>query len=276
MTPPAIPRIDWRRQLRGLEPYFADRGGVVRVLVSDGSPASTFSKAIRQVMVGGEWARPWRCVQVDARNANTHYLEDIVVQLERSLDLEPEAAGPIAGGGVQVGTQIKAETVEISNVEISYQEDDYVRARRSLARLDRVVGAVGERLEAERIALLFLNSHAYDRDTLSRFRSLLWDGRLEALVESGLLLIDISDPSRGCGPDWPPDPGLSFDLPERFDEAARLDAHADLAKLALDEAIAGNAGEADMFATTLLGTSDTIRDLYAGLAYMLSREGGPR
>jgi hypothetical protein len=275
VTLPAIPRIDWRPQLRDLEPYFADRGGVVRVRVSDASPASTFSKTIRQLMVGGQWPRPWRCVQIDASNANTHYLEDIVAQLERSLELGPDTASLGAGGGVQVGTQIKAETVVISNVEISSQEDDYERVLRSRARIDRVADAVQERLETERIALLFLNSHMYDRATLSRFRSLLWDERLQDLVEIGLLLIDISDPSCGCGPDWPPDPDLLLDLPERFDETSRLHAHADLAKLALDTETVANAGEADVFATTLLDTSDTIRDMYAGLAHMRATEGGP-
>jgi hypothetical protein len=271
VTLPAVPRIDWRQQFQALEPYFADRGGVVRVQVTDASPASNFSKAIRQLMVGGQWTHPWRCVQVDAQNSNTHYLEDVVVQLERSLELGTETASLVAGGVVQVGTGITAHSVEISNVEISHQEDDYVRAHRSHARLDRVADAIKERLETERIGLLFLNSHTYARDTLSRFRKQLWDPRLQALTDSGLLLIDISDPSRGCGPDWPPDPDLLLDLPERFDDASRLDAHADLAKLALAEAIAANADEAGMFATTLLNTSDTIRDVYAGLARMLAR-----
>lgn len=270
MTPPPIPPIDWRRQFRDLAPYLADRGGVVRVLGSEASPASTFSKAIRHLMDGDQWARPWSCVQIDARNSNTHYLEDIVAQLERSLELDLDTAGPIAGGGVQLGTQIEAQTVEISHNEILYQEDDYTRARRSLARLDRLADAIRGRLETERIALLFLGSHTYDRGTLSGFRS-LWDQRLEALTELGLLLIDISDPSRDCGPDWPPPPDLLLDLPERFDEVTRVDAHADLAKLALDEGIAATADAAEMFATTLLGTSDTIRDVYAGLARMRAR-----
>jgi hypothetical protein len=273
VTLPAIPRIDWRRQFQALEPYFADRGGVVHVKVSEASPASNFSKAIRQLMLGGQWTHPWKCVQVEALNSNTHYLEDIVVQLERSLELGLETASLVAGGVVQVGTDIKADSVEISNVDISTQEDDYVRVHRSYARFDRVADAIRERLETERerIALLFLNSHTYGRDTLSDFRRLLWDTQLQTLTDSGLLLIDISDPSRGCEPDWPPDPDLLLDLPERFDDASHRDAHTDLVKFALAEEIAASADGADMFATTLLDASDTIRDVYAGLARILAR-----
>ncbi len=272
MTVPAVPRIDWRRQFQALEPYFIDRGGVVHVRVTDASPASTFSKAIRQVMVNDQWPLPWRCVQIDALNSNTHYLEDVVIQLERSLELDLETANSLARGVIQVGADIEAHSVEISNVGITYQEDDYERVHRAYARLDSAADAITERLETERIALLFLNSHTYDSKTLSRFRRLLWDARLQTLTHSGLLLIDISDPSCSRGPDWPPEPELLLDLPERFDDTARLDAHADLRKIAMSEGIAANADRADMFATTLLSSSDTIRDVYAGLARILARK----
>jgi hypothetical protein len=87
----------------------------------------------------------------------------------------------------------------------------------------------------------------------------------------GLLLIDISDPSCGCGPDWPPDPDLVLNLPERYDDATRPDAHVDLAKLALDERLVEKPGEANIFAEVLLDSSDTIRDVYANLASTRAR-----
>ncbi|HEU4392142.1 MAG TPA: hypothetical protein VFR04_00755 [Solirubrobacterales bacterium] len=238
--------------------------------MSEHSPASIFSKAIRHLMTSERWERPWRCVQLDARNANTHYLEDVVAQLDRSLELDlSDFDGD--GGTVQVATNIQAKEVTISNIDLSPQEDDYVRSRRALGRLDRVVDGIQGRLKTERIALLFLNSHTYDRKTLSQFRKMLWDDRLDAMPSAGLLLIDISNPSPGCGPDWPPDSDLVLDLPERFDDASRLDAHADLAKLALDEQLVANAGEANVFAEVLLDSSDTIRDVYANLANTQAR-----
>lgn len=270
MTQPPLPSIDWRRQLEKFEPYLAERGGVVHVRVSEHSPASTFSKVIRHLMADKQCDRPWQCVQLDVQNSNTHYLEDVVAQLDCSLEL---GLGGFDGdrGVVQVATNIKAREVKVSNVDISLQEDDYVRSKRSLARLDRVADAIQGLLQTKRIALLLLDSHTYDQKTLSRFRKMLWDDRLDAMTSSGLLLIDISDPSRGCGPDWPPDSDLVLDLPERFDDASRLDAHADLAKLALDEKLVANSGEADVFAEVLLNSSDTIRDVYANLASAQAR-----
>jgi hypothetical protein len=265
-----MPRIDWRRQFQALEPYFAGRGGVVRVRVNDSSPASNFSKAIRHTMLRDHYAHPCTCAQLDSQNSNTHYLQGVVLQLERSLELDQETVSAAAGGLVQIGTGNEAQSVEISNINVVYRDDDYARSSRESARLDRVADAIKERLETERVALLFLNSHTYDSNTLSRVRKQLWDARLQTLTDSGLLLIDISDPSRGCGPDWPPDPDLLLDLPERFDEASRPYAHMDLVNFALANEIAANADQADMFARTLLETSETIRDMYAGLARMLA------
>lgn len=273
MNSESVPIIDWRRQITGLEPFFASRGGVVRVQASDGSPASNFSKAIRQLMTEGEWGRPWRCVQLDVRNPNTHYLEDVLAQLVRSLGLE-EAGSAVRDGGVQIGTGIEADRVEISNVKVISREDEFARTSRSLLRIDQVARGIENRLEAERIALLFLNSHTFDKGTLSRFRSLLWDEYLEGMTEAGLLLIDISDPSRSECPDWPPDPDLLLDLPVWFDDDSRREAHADLAKMALNEALFSSPAEADAFAKTLLDTSETIRDMYARLGRMRARPGG--
>jgi hypothetical protein len=265
VTQPPLPPIDWRQQLKGLEPYLAQRGGVVHVRVSEHSPASIFSKVIRHLMNGETWDRPWQHVQLDVQNSNTHYLEDIVAQMDHSLEL---GLGGLDGdrGIVQVATNIEAKKVEVSNVDISIQEDDYVRFRRSLARIDRVTDAIQRRLQTARIALIFLESHAYDRKTLSRFRTMLWDDRLDAMTSLGLLLIDISDPSCGCGPNWPPDSDLVLNLPERYDDATRPDAHADLAELALGDRLVKNSGEANIFAEVLLDSSDTIRDVYANLA----------
>ncbi len=265
-----IPIIDWRQQLQTLKPYLTERGGVIRILVSEGSPASNFSKAIRMLMENGAGDRPWTSVQFDALNSNTHYLDDVVAQLDRSLELRDGDSLSGGGGTVQIGTQIEAQTVEISNVEISHQEDEYVRTRRSLARLDRVADDIRARLQTERLGLIFLNSHTYDRDTLSRFRRLLWEERLQAMTELGLLLIDFSDPGQSHGSSWPPNPDVQIDLPERFDDASILHAQEDLEAFALDAAFAVNSGEADVFAATLLRSSASISDLYARLSLLMA------
>jgi hypothetical protein len=269
VTLTALPIIDWRRELEQLAPFLAEKGGVVQVQASDSAPASTFAKAIRRSMANEPWPQPWRSVQIEEINPNTHYLEDVVLQLERSLALEaaPVVAG--SGGSVEVVKDVRAQAVYVSDVSIEYAEDEYSRAHRSLARLDHVADALRHRLAKERVALIVLNSHAYDRQALVRFRTLLWDERLQALTDAGLLLIDIGDRSDGAGAEWPPPPDLVLQIPERFDDASRAHAREDLAQLALDEEIVSTAGEAQVFARTLLASCDTVRELHARLAGVL-------
>lgn len=264
MSSTAVPRIDWRRQVADLEPFLAERGGVVRVAVSADSPASTFVKVVRQLMAGGDWERPWISVQIDPDNPNTHYLDDIVAQLAFSLGIEDELA--LDRGRIVVGSYNRAEKVEVKNVKILHQENEAERSRRMLGGLRKVADAIEERLQTERVGLVFLNSHTYDQRMLARLRNRLWDERLDEMTEMGLLLIDVSDPDRCRGSDWPPDQDLLLELPERFDDGARADAEADLATLALDEGIATDASTAEMFAKTLIQSSDRVGDLYNGLA----------
>jgi len=242
---------------------------VVRILVSEDSPASTFSKLIRQLMRDGSWSRTWTSVQIDPRNANTHYLSDLLEQLKRSLKLEDDPAADT--GTVTVGSNIHANNVDISKVEVNLQEVESVSRWRK--RLEHVADGIEDRLQTQRICLIFLNSHTYDESTLSQIRSGLWDERLAAMVDAGLLLVDISDSAR-CGPDWPPDPDLVLELPERFDDGSRADAQADLADIALREGIADAENTAEMFAMTLLQSSDKVRDLYANLARLQATQAG--
>ncbi len=266
MTQPEVPSIDWRFQLSGLEAYLDEYGGIIHVEAPANSPASIFSKVVRHLMSNDRWELPWRHVLLDARNASTHYLDDIVAQIAHSLDLDLDDAA-FNGGGVRVANNIRAERVEIRDVNISFAEDEYSRSTRSMARIGRLIEAIAERLTTERIALILLNAHAYDKMTLSRFREKLWDRGLAELTSDGLLLINISDSNVGCGNDWPPPASLVLDLPERYDPMSELDAAEDLEKLALDDQLAANAGEAKLFAKLLISNSDRkVRDVYANLA----------
>lgn len=267
MTQPEVPSIDWRFQLSGLEAYLDEYGGIIHVEAPANSPASIFSKVVRHLMSSDRWELPWRHVLLDSRNASTHYLDDIIAQIVDSLGLDLDDAAS-NGGGVRVANDIRAERVEISDVNISFAEDEYTRSTRSMARIDRLIEAISERLKTERIALILLNAHAYDKATLSRFREKLWDRGLAELTSAGLLLINISDSNIGCGDDWPPEPiSRVLDLYERYDPTAEIEAAADLEKLALDEQLAANAGEAKIFAKLLISDSDRkVRDVYANLA----------
>jgi hypothetical protein len=275
MNVPRVRRVDWRGQMIALEAFLNDRGGVIEVAAAGRAPSATFAKVVRQAMAERSSPRPWTSVQIDMLDPNTHYLEDVVVQLERSLEV-PDLPPHAAGGMVQVATNIHAETVTVSDVHISYEEDGFERSARATSRLQRLGEHVAERLEDERVALLFLDSHLYAPHTLARFRSRLWDPHLAPLVERGLLLIDISDPASRPTPEWPPDPDKQLELPERFYDDAETDAIEDLAAIALSEGAVSTAEAAHSFAVTLIAACGTVGEVHARLAGVLLRLRGPR
>lgn len=268
----AVPHrfVDWRNELNSLADRFADRGGVVHVTTSPGSGASTFAKAIRHRLTVGEWERPWVSVQIDSVNPSTHYLEDIVVQLQRSI--APGQPGTLVHGhpSIQVGTGIVASAVELSDIAVFYNEDAFSQSSRASARIEQLSELVRGVFPARRIALIFLNSHEHDRRVLHRVRTMLWDPVLRDLVADGLLLIDISDPA-SVTEHWPPEPDLVIQLPEHFGEAARAQAEDDLATIAMEEGLYGAEEPARAFASTTLALCDNVSEMYSRLGRAVAR-----
>jgi hypothetical protein len=84
MTRPKIPTINWRKELKILDRYIKSEGGVLHIKTTPDSPSSAFSKSIRNIMENNTWDRRWVTVQVDGDNAATHYLPDMILQLEVS------------------------------------------------------------------------------------------------------------------------------------------------------------------------------------------------
>jgi hypothetical protein len=263
--------IDWRQEFAPLQEYFEERGGVVHILASDAGPTSSFAKAVRMRLEAGLWRRPWASVQIDGSNPNTHYMEDIVLQLESSLGVQDLGRQSAPSGGVSVGTDIEAHAVEIRDVSISIDDDPFLRAERSRARVDRVADAVRDTSSERRVALVFLHSHTHDPGALSRFRRMVWDQALAELTQVGLLLIDIGDPAQRGGEDWPPDPDLVIDLPAQYDQASTADARDDLAEIVLSEGLFATREEATAFGATLLASSNDVREVHARLAGTLAR-----
>lgn len=210
-------------------------------------------------------------MQIDGDNPNTHYVSDILSQLEYSLGLRialaPEAPS------IQVGKDIHAQSVNVSDVSISVQlgtgsGTEHERAERIAAALQQGEGSA-------RLAVIFMNAADHDRRSIQRFRATVWDAHLAGRVEDGLLLVDIGDPARQPHADWPPDPQLILDLPSRFAGDARDYAHEDLAEIALVEGLCESPDDASMFAKTLLASTDSVADLHTSLARAAARLSGP-
>jgi hypothetical protein len=261
--------INWRAELTSLSSFLDSGGGVVHVVAGSQAPTSTFAKVLRGASsaFGDEG---WLSVQLDCANPRTHYLADIVVQLERSLGLTgtPRRAD---GSRIVVGSNITAQTVRIENVTIEGDEDSFADIDRIVERCDRVAAVIRDRLPQQRFCLILLNSHAYDARTLNELRNLLWDPSLDDLTAAGLVMVDISDPSCQPSDAWPPPADLVLELTETYVGEARSHAEEDLAGIAVREGATATEADGRVFAKTLLAGFPTTRELYAQVSGTLRR-----
>jgi hypothetical protein len=269
VTNQRVHRIDWREQLEALEPFLCAEGGVVHAVTSDSGAGSTFAKLVRARMASGASERRWISIQIDESNPSTHYFEDILVQIELSLEIPPVAdtsAGPV----VTIGSDVRAKQVEINDIAVTINEagERAPGAGAIRQRVERIGNYINSDL-ANRVGLIFLNSHRHREADLRRFFSQMWDPHLQTLTAGGLLLVDIADPREQRCDVWPPDPTCVIDLPDRFMGPALAEARSDLAAIARQANIATTEGEGLVFAGALLAASTVVSEVHASLARAL-------
>jgi len=165
--------------------------------------------------------------------------------------------------------------VVVRDIDIAFPYDEYGKAMREGERITQLCDSLREVLATRRVALVFVDTHESDAQSLTDLGRKLWEGALAELTDSGLLVIDIFDPGALAGKSsaWPPDPCLVLELPDRYDHDSRADALEDLASIALREGWFPTFDEARASAMTILAVSDNIRDVYAGLAAAVVRLG---
>jgi hypothetical protein len=259
--------IDWRSQMAALQPYLKGLGGVIHIHVGINSPGSAFAKALCTLMKDGQWPFPWRSVQFDYNDASTHYAFDIIRQIAKSTGIPATSAGMEQPHAIAIAKDIRAGgNVNIENINVTV-ESSRLQAGYDI---DKLCDALREQLATQRVALLFMNSHQYNRPELARMRRTIWDGALEELINHGLLLLDFSEPQQISDPTlWPPDPCLVIELNDKYDAISRRAAGEDLAQIAYEEGLVTTPEEAEGFAKAMLMTSYNIRDMYARLALCL-------
>jgi hypothetical protein len=269
-TTPSVRLIDWRTQFTALEPFLSTDGGVVHILAAADAPTFLFSKALRLWMDTTPWPRRWRIGGINPLRPTTHYLEDIVLHLEQTLELAPlnEPVGRLVR--IEVARDIRARRGDVVIRDNAIHVNDDVNLGYGLRRrIDRLADSIRSE-SGSRLAVICVNSHDHSPESLRSLRDQVWDGVLAPCVDSGLLLIDIGDGQRHSEY-WPPPPNVVIDLPSRYEGAARADAEHDLAALALAERRYGTEPEAETFAKTLLDVSHNVRNLHANLATCLGR-----
>jgi hypothetical protein len=270
MTTLSASVIDWRAQMTTIEPYLKGLGGVVHVRVGNDSPGSAFSRALRSRMREEQWPFQWTSVQVSRDNASTHYALDIVRQIQQKTGYESQPVKEIGELTAGVGTHIKAGgNVDIHGINITLEPGINAPVD-SGQEVRQLCAWLGQELETKRIALIFMNSHEYSEQELRALRKAIWDGAFDRLLAQGLVLFDFSDPQRA--PDlalWPPEPSAAIDLPDKYDNEARIAATEDLAKIAYEKGVVTSEEQAKGFAQAILMTSANIRDMYSRLALVV-------
>lgn len=270
MSRPKVHSIDWRRLFEQLQPYLAHKGGVVHIQTKKESPISTFTKVLRSKMEYDAWDRRWVTVVIDGANPATHYLSDMMYQIEITMGIQT-SADQIQPSQISVGSYIRAGGgVQVGDIHINLGEKRSEVRRILHPRMDQIIQRLDESSEQQRLGIIFYESHNADRKQLAAFRTVVWDSALEKLIEKGLLLMDISN--EGSVQDsWPPEPDLVVDLPDKFDKESSKDAVDDLATISLQEGIYSTEEEARAFATGIVAQYESPRDLYAKLSVVLTK-----
>lgn len=271
MSRPKVHSIDWWRLFEQLQPYLAHKGGVVHIQTKKESPISTFTKVLRSKMEYDAWDRKWVTVQIDGENSATHYLRDMIYQIELNLGLQTPA-DQIQDISINLAKDIQAGgEVQIRGNVINYVGGERPGVWESLhARVNQIIQRLDESSGQQRLGIIFYESHHADRNELAAFRTVLWNSALEELTEKGLLLIDISIEGR-VHDSWPPEPDLVVDLPDRYDKESSKEAVDDLAAILLQEGKVTTEEEARTFAATMVITYVKPIDVHANLSAVIAK-----
>jgi hypothetical protein len=264
---PKIPTINWRSEFSRLNNYFQNDGGVIHIKTTQDSPSSAFVKALRSRMEHEKWEIPWQTIQIEGNNAATHYLSDIINQIERSIGIiTPSTA---KNHNINIAADIEAGgDVEISNITVNYGQN----GGNLHARADQIAKTILSISEEKRTCIIFFDSDNADPKELTAFRTLVWDDKLEHLLSKGLLLIIFSEQNSDIY-HWAPEPDVILELPDRYSVDSARNAIEDITVFAITQKLFASSEEAQTFATTLVASHPNPKELHANFAGVLSRIG---
>lgn len=257
------PTLDWDVELGKVhQPGAEPSGRFIWIHGNDGAATSQFIRALRYRMESD--SPSYSTVQISPLNSNTHYLYDIVQQLDISfkLDLVANPSGSLTlASGITAGGDVRIENVRVDGFDPF--RSAFGSPHLAIAKL---VDGVSRRMdEGLRPVLIFHDFQEATPEIRRRLRDELWDGGLGPLTDKGLIAIDfVGPPNTAVDDSWPPPADEIINLPESLAGPARLSAEQRLADLATEQ-FGYDPGEARVFASTLLASSTTVADLYARL-----------
>jgi len=265
MARPKIPTINWRSELNVLDEYIRTKGGVIHITTTEDSPSSAFCKSLRNIMEHGSWDKQWITVQIDGDNSSTHYLNDMIIQIETTLKLDPLPTR--TKNNINIGSNINAGgDVEIRDVSVNlpFESDNQERIR-------RIVGTLQQSASEKRLAIFLFNTDSTDTDKheLRQFRLRLWENNLSKLIDEGILLIAFSHRNNDAT-SWLPDPDEVIYLPSEYNEQSTSHAIEDIAKFLLSQNLVETELEAKSMAVGMFSGHPTPKEIHARFAGMIA------
>lgn len=240
-------RVDWRESLGILDPYIMHQGGVVAVTGYPTSACSTFVKLVRQAIT--DQGSDNISIFFNPDDELTHTRDDIIVELEQELKIRNSPSGSLS-----VGSNIEAAgSVTLNNISIYNEPSTYDISLGNARRIERIVQALGEQVQARRIVLILYNWHNLAHKTQRWFWKEFWINSLERFLSRGLLVVCVYQTENGNLPmsDLLPLPDCLVTLPASYEKEEREYALQDIADY-LIQASGENPQVARIRAETLL------------------------
>ncbi len=233
-----VQKINWRSEFGMLEPYIAERGGVVHVRYrGDVCAPDAFLATLKSVFEECETTRPRASVRIDPDFFTTHYLGDVLHAFADKLDctLEaPKSVAPVIEEFVVAsGNESEGDMDVTANIHMHTSDYSDAPALRN-RRVAIVCNAMRKFLATGRFMIVLNDAPARDQAPFWRD---LWEKGLKELVDDGLFLVKMIDEDKqqqGKHPDEPK-PEQTAALPIEFDETRQRDAIEDLAKILIHE-----------------------------------------
>lgn len=267
--------LDWRPELKKLEPFFAGKGGVVRIWYEGRDCAPHRFNAILKERYQKSDNGLWTSIRIDPEWHTTHLLEDVLHEFERKL----REVGFIEENGQQLAmppVSVLSDNDIDGNADISIESSiigSYVESGNSPMRRDKKISAICNSLKQFLIDnghfMIVMNHASPGRQ--SYFWRLMWRGGLDRLTQRGLLLIHFVDRAEEANihPDAPVEE-LSLHLPKALlgDDSRQDDVYDDL--IDIFEALGHDRDSAAMGARVHLQNNlEKISDLHDKLITVL-------
>lgn len=268
---PKTPVIDWRKQRQGLQSFLDGRGGVVQVKVYPGAAAHKFANIVTEMVenAGGTVL----CIHGDGW---TRYFPDLVAFLESRLEVVPAEVQPSTT--INVATHLRAGgNVTITGVTINHVESAETERNRLMQALYRrcttIIAHTSQLLKNRRVVIVLLGTDSYDADTLSAFKTILWDGGLNRLTSQGLVLLDFYAATHVWRDNdvWPLPSDAFLTLASEYEGDAWAHAQQDLAHYLMNSNAASNEDAASLLAEGILASVEGPAALYNKLSAILQQ-----